>query len=298
MLADAIYAEGPQGVAVDRWADDLWHESDQFSARCRETVIVGDRLSLIDGRLFSVHNDNEHYEFLARVAPEGLGAAHRAPTHCTLILSGKVAGVSKLGTRYGSGWNSQAGDVARFQVGRASADRIAIVFGLERRDRRPLDEHVTGRFWLVRSTCRIGEPIGLVLEIANNGTELRRFLAGGRHEQANRDNNFSFQVRRNGGLLPDAGTPDDYGGMAATVELPPGKRTEVDISRIARGTKMLTDLYVDLRAWAHFDHPGRYEIDCSYRGTFFAEENPDLDRDERAWDFVLSGKVWLNIVDA
>jgi hypothetical protein len=87
-----------------------------------------------------------------------------------------------------------------------------------------------------------------VLEIANNGSELLRFLAGGRHEGANRDNNFSFQVCRDGCSLPDAGTPDDYGGMAVMVEIPPGMRTEVDLNRIARGTTMLNELYVDLRA--------------------------------------------------
>jgi hypothetical protein len=298
MLADGIHEEGPQGIRVDLWWDDLWQEADRWRAQCCDTVVVGNRLSLIHGRLFSVHNNNEYFKLLARVAPEGLGADLRASERCVLILSGKAAGVSKLGAKYGSGSNGQVGYDAQFRVGRACADRISVTFGLERRDRRPLDDHVYGRFWLVRSTCRIGEPIGLVLEIANDGPELLRFLAGGRHEGANRDNNFSFHAYRDGCLLPDAGTPDDYGGMAIMVEIPPGKRTGVDLGRIARGTKMLNELYVDLRAWARFDRPGHYEIDCSYRGTFCSEENPDCDHDERAWDFVLSGKVWLNIVGA
>ncbi|MBW2254894.1 MAG: hypothetical protein JRI25_09905 [Deltaproteobacteria bacterium] len=252
-LPDGFYADGPTGVEVT--VERLDHAP--------STARLADPFEPAGPNyLYSVDNDNQRY---------GLQVRHAqvfGESWAYLRLGDHTWKASTVG-------NSQGGAVVGFDLDRTAADASAALLSVPRRDREPLDAGVVGTFHA--APAPIGGPAPITLRVAKLGGPPVSLVTGGAAGGV-RDERFSFEVRRDGVLLPTRKALG-FGSARAARRLADGDVAEVT---------------TDLALWVDLDAPGVYSVKCLYDGGLEPEggvrgpENLHL-----RWDLVLTGEISL-----
>ena len=128
------------------------------------------------------------------------------------------------------------------------ATEIADAIGVTRQDRRDLEPGLQMDF-TGPEEITAGSPVPIVFTITNGGSEDLRVATGGAYRGSGRDNRFSFTITRDGELVPDIGSSMNLGGLGSNLDLVPGASVTQE---------------ADATAWAAFDEPGTYVIECSF----------------------------------
>jgi hypothetical protein len=252
-LPDGFYAGGPTGseVTVER----LDHAP--------TTARLADRFEPAGPNyLYSVDNDNLRY---------GLQVRHDE----ALSESWAYLRLGERTWKAGTVADSRGGAVVGFDLDRAAADATAALLSVPRRDREPLDVGVVGTFHA--APAPVGGPAPITLRLEKRGGPPVSLVTGGAAGGA-RDERFSFEVRRDGVLLPIRDALG-FGSARATRRFADGDVVEV---------------IADLALWVDLDAPGTYSVRCRYAGQLEPEggvrgpENLHL-----RWDLVLSGEIAL-----
>lgn len=228
-----------------------------------EFVELGRRIEPSKVLVYARNNDNTRFVFVAQ---------HEPPCGCgVLALVGRVIAGSSSG-------RDDRGCHTPLELDAADASAAARFFGTVRRDRVPIGEHLVGTF-TSRPHFVIGERIEVVLTITNPGAPVR-WRRGGR-TRGPRNDQFDFEVRRDGELLPRIDA-HGLGGVAAFRPLGSGERAEV---------------VTPLAPWADLSVAGRYEVICRYETELITPERDLSDDDTRGavWDRTFVGSIRFEI---
>lgn len=212
--------------------------------------------------LFAIANANDRYA--ASIATRG-GA--REQLYLT-VAAGAVPA---------SSW----GDASVFNLDRATADEVAALLRVPRRDRTPLGAGLFGTWRAVSQPFTIGQPMPIALTIAHTGGDPVAMTVGGR-QRGPRDNRFAFTATdRAGHALPVIDAPD-FGGVMAYRPLVAGDRVE---------------LTADLRDWVAITAPGTYAITCQHQVVLAPTTAgaPWPDHAHEAWDLTLAGALTITV---
>ncbi len=191
--------------------------------------------------LYSTDNANDRYSLVALMKEKH---PSDAPPNFLLCLPGR-----QIATGSG-GYDDSAWTFEFNALDRATADEVARVLSVPRKDRRRLGQGLSWHYRQVTSHVRVGDPLPLALTVENHGPDTVSFTEGGGYRGSNRENRYSFEISQDGLAQPDIGNSNNFGGLSAYVTLAPGA------SRKLR--------QVDLKAWAAFATPGVYQVDCHY----------------------------------
>ncbi len=213
--------------------------------------------------VFSIANANDRYA--ASIATRG-GA--RDQLYLT-VAAGAVPA---------SSWG---GDTSTFTLDRATADEVAGLLGVARRDRTPLGAGLFGAWRAVGQPFTVGQPMPIALTIAHTGGDPVAMTVGGRQRGA-RDNRFAFTAHdRAGQALPVIDAPD-FGGVMTYRPMVAGDRVE---------------LTADLRSWIAITQPGSYAITCQHQVELAPTTAgaPWPDHGHEAWDLTLAGALTITV---
>jgi hypothetical protein len=191
--------------------------------------------------LYSTANANDRYSLMALMREKH---PSDAPQNFLLCLPGRQIGSGS------GGYDDSAWTFEFNSLDRATADEVARVLSVPRKDRRPMGQGLRWRYRPVTEHVRVGEPLPIALTVENKGPDTVVFTEGGGYRGSNRENRYTFEIFKDGAAQPDIGNPNNFGGLAGYVTLAPGT------SRKLR--------QVDLKAWGAFETPGVYEIHCHY----------------------------------
>lgn len=213
--------------------------------------------------VFSISNANDRY---AAVAP----LVKLPQNQPYLMLPGGPRGAAS----WGSGFGSARGGSASFHLDRASADALAAIWRIERKDRRPLGAGLVGS-WRAAQPLRLGSPLEITLKVQNTGAPVG-FSVGGR-QRGPRDNRFAFTIEAGGKVLPVIDAPD-FGGPLAFRLLKSGDSVE---------------LTADLARWIRLETAGSYRVRCSYQAELVpGQELPQWpERGHETWDLTLTDSI-------
>ncbi|MCB9620772.1 MAG: hypothetical protein H6724_15140 [Sandaracinus sp.] len=227
-------------------------------------VTIERRLSPSKVLIYARDNANTRFAFDAR---------HEAPCGPGLLILG---GRSIAGSSYGSDSQSCS---THLELDAADAARAAAFFGTTRQERRPIGETARARFASDRAVYSVGDPIEVRVELDNPGPPIR-FRRGGR-QRGPRDDQFDFEVRRDGVLLPKT-EAWNFGGISTFRPLGPDAPFTVR---------------TPLAPWVDLASPGRYEVRCRYETELVpADGEPHADDARgRIWDRTFEGVVRFEI---
>lgn len=226
-------------------------------------VELGRRIEPSKVLVYARNNDNTRFVFVA---------IHEPPCGCgVLVLGGRVIEGSSSGS-------DDRGCHTPIELDAADASAAARFFGTVRRDRVPVGEHLVGSF-STRPHFVVGERIEVVLTITNPGPPLR-WRRGGRTRGV-RDNQFGFEVRRDGARLPSIDA-HDLGGLATFRLLGSGEHAEV---------------VAPLAPWTDLTVPGRYEVTCRYETELILPDRDlsGLETRGSVWDRTFVGTTQFEI---
>jgi hypothetical protein len=158
-----------------------------------------------------------------------------------------------------------------FELDRATAELLSGWLGAPRRERSPLGQGLRGSFSLLGGTT-------VRLELTNGGSAPVGVILGGRN-RGPRDNQFAFQVQRDGVPLPPL-EGYDFGGLSYVELLGPGESLQRE---------------ADAALWAKFDAPGLYRLACRYEAELVpGDKYPEFpDHSHEFWDAAWEGTVEL-----
>ena len=168
-----------------------------------------------------------------------------------------------------------------FTLDRATADEVAGLLGVARRDRTPLGAGLFGAWRAVGQPFTVGQPMPIALTIAHTGGDPVAMTVGGRQRGA-RDNRFAFTAHdRAGQALPVIDAPD-FGGVMTYRPMVAGDRVE---------------LTADLRSWIAITQPGSYAITCQHQVELAPTTAgaPWPDHGHEAWDLTLAGALTITV---
>lgn len=234
----------------------------------RSHVRVGAALRPSVALVHAIDNQNSRYQLIARYP--------RRPECPQLAL--RLGGRWQLNESHGH--DAQHCDGA-FVLDPAQASAAAALLGVPRQDRSPIGERVVATFSASARAYAPGAAIEIAIRFNNpRGAPAVSWQRGGRN-RGPRDNQFSFQIFRDGQPL----TPieaHDFGGLSTFEALPPSGTAEVR---------------TPLAPWGDVSVPGRYEVRCSYQTSFVP-----LDADPygpasrgRIWDRRFEGSVRFEV---
>lgn len=135
-----------------------------------------------------------------------------------------------------------------FELDASQAARVAAALHVPREDRHPIGEQLTGTFAASRRVYRRGEPVEIVLTIANPAGAPSVSRQQGGRQRGLRDNQFAFRITRNGTALAPVEAPD-FGGISQRLAVAPSTSGQVRTA---------------LAPWGDLGRPGRYSVACSY----------------------------------
>jgi hypothetical protein len=193
-------------------------------------------------------------------------------------------GVVRLGTTtlvsdsYGGGGGACT---LSFELTPAMATAAARALGVPRQDRRPAGDHVVGTFGATQAVYRRGQPVEIVLTLANPVGAPRTQRHYGGRQRGPRDNQFSFTITRNGRPVePLLGY--DFGGRSTYAPLDPGGQVEIR---------------APLDRWGNLAARGHYVVQCRYETEFSPDgSHPSEDHQRGAvWDRVFQGTVTFDV---
>ena len=221
--------------------------------------VLQERLPFARPRLFS--QDNENTRFTAWFSTARFSDDRR-------LFLRHGARIWPVGSR---GGDDTAWSVS-LEVDRDTAQRLAAWLEIPLQERTPLGgglrgvwDHPGGTTIRVRITNHGDRPVGMIV--------------GGR-QRGPRDNQLSFEVLRDGELLPPL-DGWDFGGPCGVRVLAPGETHEAS---------------ADATKWADLSRPGRYEVRCRYEVSLVpgAEFPPWPDRAHETWEAAFTGSVgWV-----
>ena len=219
--------------------------------------------------IYARDNGNTRFAFDARHAPPcGPGL---------LMLGGRAIAGSSFGSDASGSLDLRCS--THLELEAADALRAAAFFGTTRQDRRPIGESARARFVVDRAIYAVGDPIEVRVELESSGAPVR-YRRGGRN-RGPRDDQFDFEVRREGVVLPRV-EAWNLGGLSTFVPLGPGAAATVR---------------TPLAPWADLSAPGRYEVRCRYETELVPFEGEPYADDARGrvWDRVFEGVVRFEI---
>jgi hypothetical protein len=181
------------------------------------------------------------------------------------------------------GHSNREGWIA-FSLDRATADRAAAVFHLERRERHRMDGDLRWRFE-APAHVRLGAHVPFRFLVENHAARAIDIYFGGAYRSgAGRDDHFACAISRGGQPLldPDANAIS-FGGLGGHRRIGAGARERVEEA---------------LDHWARFDRPGTYTARCRYRTVLSdpASEDWHWESSDLQWDFEATGELTV-VVD-
>jgi hypothetical protein len=171
--------------------------------------------------------------------------------------------------------SSHGGDASRwsvsFEMDRATAELLSDWLGAPVPERVRLGEGLRASFSLVSGTR-------VRVELTNAGADPVGVILGGRN-RGPRDNQFDFQVQRDGVPLPRL-EGYDLGGLSTIGLLLPGQSLQRE---------------ADAALWAKFDAPGLYTLACRYEAELVpGSDYPKYpESSHEFWDASWEGTVEL-----
>ncbi len=246
----------PDSISVRRGDRQVW-------------VRRGRRVEPIEVHIASTANANDQYNLWVVYRREG-----RECPRIIVVLPG-----SNLLDQSNATANDRCD--AWFSIDAATARAAARVFATPIHNRIPVGPTVAGRFATSQTNYAAGDPIEIHLTLQNAAGASPVFWFSGGRNRGLRDNQFSFEVTRDGQRVAPIDAPD-FGGLGQFMRLEAGTIGQ-------RQTR--------LEPWADFSSPGHYVVACH----FTTELSPgDVDpmgphaRDQ-IWDRVFDGVVAFDV---
>src|SRR2546425_1153356 len=168
-----------------------------------------------------------------------------------------------------------------FELDAAQATLAAAALRISRQDRHPAGEQVQGNFAPSQPSYGRGQPVEVVLSLVNpEGAPPVQRHQGGR-QRGPRDNQFAFQITRDGQPVTPVDGPD-FGGLSGPSPMAPGARVE---------------LRAPLDRWGDIGQPGHYVVECRYETQFSPEGSRPFDDAQRGavWDRSFTGRVVFDV---
>jgi hypothetical protein len=236
-------------------ADGLYRTSNEASSTSilsqdGKRLALGPAQAVVAGKSRIYSQDNANNAFVVGLAIPVEACADRSSY--VLVVSGHAY------QSPGSGGGPDFCETDFTFFGAGNAVEMAKYLGIAIEYRRHPGHEFLVSFTPTRSSFHVKDHVTATFRIENVGTNTITFTKGGHYRGASRDNQYTFSARFLDKQVPDIGTSNNFGGIAAPMRLNAGE--------------VFTDT-VDLSKWFAFDKKGRYYVLGSYSMDFVIFEN-------------------------
>jgi hypothetical protein len=243
-------------------------------------------IKILGARITSVNNENTRFSVILKTSDYHADPKSVFDSRPFVLRVGKHWYAQPTG-----GWNSN-GVFGEFEfdlaqtngeynmvefvvLSEGDAQELARWLSVPCRLRSPPGYKLLAQFIPSKTEFNTNEPVTVKFQLKNLDERTITFQRGGQQD-GSRDNQYGFRALMYGHVVPDVGSPMNFGGPCGPVSLDSGKVFEDQI---------------DLKKWFAFDKPGTYQIHGFYQLDFY---QPPLNKET----FMSQNIIWHDYASA